>query len=1074
MAERLKIGADLRDAFEAVRGEFPSQAEPVILIAWYLHELSKEYGLSEHGDIDDPACERIDLPAEANGIVTQYLVPDGRVLDDDLIRERLYKIFLALADEQSSRELVNRHGTLSSAGFLEITQVFWNIEGNNSRGRLPIRAGEEVSGESGHTEVFDIKVPGQMKDFALMRASDRAKLGARVGRNLTTRGGSFRKQGARIAVLAASRLVEISPIQLPLIEGAELIAEENSRGRTEWALVWQSREADTPSQQETDAVHSSAAHNESPTQSVYAPRSGDRPRVFVDQGYSSVGPRYVSREHDRDLDRVWGSQGNRAVWLCGGAGRGKSFSARRVMEQALGQQEDAEELLIWVESADAVSVTRALASAADEMPYLGITHRRQEIEAPSPHPSGSPSKDKSGLSPTGETPGVLNYREGVEEHPGLRQMGAGDRLWPIQPTLEPEIHDELDEMLYKSRALLRILLNSNWRWLLVYDNANAAEIIDQNLVPTGSNPNGRVLITTQYSSYRLSDHGEVINVGTFDADEAESFVRARLPGAGEEDRRALISVTGGLPLALSIATSTITANAMEPRDWISEFEAAQHMDDAADESDSGGYPHSLSRTWSVALGRASQNLPDGVVERAALISAVQSPDGYPTWLWDSPAVARWVDDGAVVGPQRGTPLAVKRLIEHGVVELQGQSWKRGVVAMHQLACRAIKERRPAEEIGELVDVLAREWLRSLTDEDLAIPTGLHENMQALSDALKQLPEEHSDSIAVAALLEYSRPSPARKMHSDWDYDNNAEEWLDLHIEMLETCLPLRQVLAPANRLLSLASESAEIAHLQRMSMRDGPDAKYFDLAIELYREVISDPESTLAERADASADLGKLHDKFDNAGDADRSRANAADLWQLLIDSESIGDAERAKGLLNRAKVLESLGRESEAHTDRTRAVALYETLAFSAPPVDEIFEYVEALKKLYQLLGTQQTWISTLTHLHDALVDAVEVGPWSDSPMRWTTRFETLAAYQQEIGRVDEAIRSLERAIEVLDSPSSPHTRRFIKEIAALHCSLQQWSHAELALARLADLSTGSLDPETQVLVAEPRDAAG
>src|SRR5690606_26269674 len=141
---------------------------------------------------------------------------------------------------------------------------------------------------------------------------------------------------------------------------------------------------------------------------------------------------------------------------------------------------------------------------------------------------------------------------------------------------------------------------------------------------------------------------------------------------------------GHHPLALSIAASTISANAMTLPDWIDEFTAAETMDAAADEPDRGGYPHLLGASWQVALARASQGLPQGVVQRAAIVAALQDPDGHPTWLWDRDAVAKWVAGGVALARHHQVPVALRRLADSGLIELRG-TWRGGQVAIHQLA-----------------------------------------------------------------------------------------------------------------------------------------------------------------------------------------------------------------------------------------------------------------------------------------------------------------------------------------------------------------------------------------------------
>ena len=88
---------------------------------------------------------------------------------------------------------------------------------------------------------------------------------------------------------------------------------------------------------------------------------------------AQVGTDYQLRGFDTEIEQLWAGGGDRRIWLRGGPGLGKSYSARRMIQQALSDQApDREELLIWVDSADPESVTTAFAEAMDQLSHLGV------------------------------------------------------------------------------------------------------------------------------------------------------------------------------------------------------------------------------------------------------------------------------------------------------------------------------------------------------------------------------------------------------------------------------------------------------------------------------------------------------------------------------------------------------------------------------------------------------------------------------------------------------------------------------------------------------------------------------
>lgn len=381
---------------------------------------------------------------------------------------------------------------------------------------------------------------------------------------------------------------------------------------------------------------------------------------------ADVGASYQRRGFDDELDNLWAQESDRRVWLVGATGRGKSYAARRAWVTALaGVDEHRPDVMIWVDAASHDTVVAELARASDAW----------------------------GL-------------------PGVRSVAFARATDAAATAADAETWS-------KAEALLERLDSTEKRWLVVYDNADVTQLVDGSLLPSIRNPNGRTILTT-YSHVTAQDaNARVLEVDLFSHDESVSYLTGHLgEESGAQDVDELARLLGGLPLALSTAVATIGANRMRVDEWVREFRAAPRMDEVADERDGGGYPHQVGAAIRVAFDRAAARGGEAV-RRAALVAALQDPDGHPTWLWGREGIDAWVTGGDG-GPRRPgrMPSVVRALIDTGLVTLRG-SWSDGALAMHQLTARAVREMFTASEIAPLAEVLAQEWLLSYTDQPAA-------------------------------------------------------------------------------------------------------------------------------------------------------------------------------------------------------------------------------------------------------------------------------------------------------------------------------------------------------------------
>ncbi|MBO0895335.1 tetratricopeptide repeat protein [Arthrobacter sunyaminii] len=822
----LGLNGTLAQAIKNVLGHSPNSVEPVVVLAAYLHSLVARYGLTDSQHLDPIEFERPILPLEAREFVDNFV--DSA--NTESLRNSLYKALANLADDGSVRSTLNKNRSLSHREVLLLGQVAWNLEHNDQRPLLPLLPGEIL--KDGKRVRADILVPGAHKDFATMHWTDR---GNQAGVQGKSSGDTFRRQTGRLAVLAAQWFLDSHTKSAPTVGGARILNGTRAGIRR---IVWASTTAD-----QTDDAGLPTSAVQVLTDALPVPKGSPADQILVGN-FAEVGDHYQPRALDNEIDRHWGGSGDRRVWLRGGPGLGKSYAARKIMQEALGSFDDERHnLLIWVESADAVAVTREFARAAERL-------------------DGGP-KDSVAAN-------------------------AGDR------------EDQL------ARGLLGHLRTTDMRWLIVLDDANAAELIERKLVPPGTNPRGRVLITTLSASHRISGSGHQVEAELFSPGEAEEFLSTRLPDTSEHGRAALSDTVRHHPLALSIAASTIAANRMTVSDWVKEFHEAPRMDEAADYSDPGGYPTLIGATWKVALDKAAQGMPNGVVERTAIIAAMQDPDGHPTWLWQRDGVREWVA-GVTDLPATRTRMypGVKRLVDYGIIQLTG-SWQVGRLAIHQLAARAIREAAAPEELAQAGAVLAEQWLRELTSNPASAQP---QDIRSAVGPIAALPTLNAWTRSTAtALLGFSAPAADQT-------DIERDLW---ELELLEPSLARGGVIGRAD----IAERLTNIGRAQRELGRQTEAQKNLAAASSIYLDLAALPDLNDNLRAQYLLSLSDIDSELGHTELALERRRNAERLQTVWTERESTSSANIADMLaLNEIYMKLLDDRRSEAALDKAMSI---------------------------------------------------------------------------------------------------------------------------------------------------------
>ena len=195
----LRIRDALLDALgvEASDGQEPT---PALVIAASLHRLAVGRGLASRDDLHHSGVRSAGLPAPALALLDQYFGSAGQAASDDEVRDGLCVALLELSKMPGALRAMNKTRPLTADELLTFAQIYWNLDAQKPRDRLPIRAG--LMRSSGRMAY--LKVEGSDEDFADLVLKERADRTPGYARSA----GAFYDRGARLAVLVATLLVE--------------------------------------------------------------------------------------------------------------------------------------------------------------------------------------------------------------------------------------------------------------------------------------------------------------------------------------------------------------------------------------------------------------------------------------------------------------------------------------------------------------------------------------------------------------------------------------------------------------------------------------------------------------------------------------------------------------------------------------------------------------------------------------------------------------------------------------------------------------------------------------------------
>ncbi|MFF7234557.1 tetratricopeptide repeat protein [Streptomyces sioyaensis] len=270
----------------------------------------------------------------------------------------------------------------------------------------------------------------------------------------------------------------------------------------------------------------------------------------------------------------------------------------------------------------------------------------------------------------------------------------------------------------RARAFLQWLAATQRSWLVILDDVTEPEAMQPWWPPASVSGQGRVLATTRRHDALLSGGGRsVVNIDTYSAQEANTYLRERLTGAHAAhllDAQAgeLALALGCLPLALSHAAAYMINEDVPCADYLHRFtHSAARLDDLLPRNaDTEGYGRKVAAALLLSLDVAQACEPVGLAMPALRLAAVLDPAGHPRSLWTGDTVIRYlrthgrasasVGGPAGVGPDQARA-ALRLLHRYGLLVDDARAGGRAV-RLHALTARAMREYTPDDVLPDVV------------------------------------------------------------------------------------------------------------------------------------------------------------------------------------------------------------------------------------------------------------------------------------------------------------------------------------------------------------------------------------
>ncbi|MEU4442186.1 FxSxx-COOH system tetratricopeptide repeat protein [Actinosynnema sp. NPDC050801] len=279
-----------------------------------------------------------------------------------------------------------------------------------------------------------------------------------------------------------------------------------------------------------------------------------------------------------------------------------------------------------------------------------------------------------------------------------RFAGEFDVVWWIpaeQPTVIPDHFAALADAVGLTVrgdpvAAVHAVLRQQRRWLLVFDNADDADVL-RAVLPSGP---GRVLVTTRRAGFDAL--GVVLDLDVLDRADSVGLLKRRLPDAADRELAALAEVVADLPLAIEQAAAYVNATGLSVTAYTELLR--ERTAEMIEQGRVAGRDGALASQWDVSLTALAERHP--AARQLLDLLANLAPEPVPLDLFTGHADALPDPLRAAVGDPITWNNTISALLDHYLVHRTAGY----LTIVHRLFRQALRAREPADRPARVTAV----------------------------------------------------------------------------------------------------------------------------------------------------------------------------------------------------------------------------------------------------------------------------------------------------------------------------------------------------------------------------------